>query len=420
MLYKMLLAKYTDKSFDELVNRKCAEHQQMKLHKRLGMSRFPVAGETVFPQVVRPAASGITGKQSASPTLLHFKERSNYSGGLPIGNLNDLQGVKISNLGLNHTIPLYKTPKATFILPKKNTVETTTEDLIFPVSRGTNTASFPEENRLALLKKETGTNPESEMEELEYFSEAELKRLRAKTRQTQTEENPVVENEANMYFEEAKKDFENIQNDISANGSNPQNLRLLEDAIKRAEQGERAYRERVAYESGLHFGKSEADDELTKLVKKMKKLENTQRAVQYQAEENIAEAKLMGMTQKAKYINTASFDNLFNNLQKELKSKDKRPPMALSTFLTKPKDEKLSILLGMLGELTDDADYQTLWYLAEDPEGFNENWVNLSPEPITEPSAVVEKETEADEEAVIDEVLDELLVDAEKIQEKLS
>jgi hypothetical protein len=370
----MLLSKYTDKSFDELVSRKCAEHQQMKLHKRLGVSRFPVAPETIHSQVTRPAASGIDGKQSASPALLSIKERPNYSGGLPIGNLNDLQGVTISNLGLNHTIPLYKAPKATFIAPKKNTVET----------------KFPES-------------------ELEYFN---LKRLNKN-------ENPAVANEANMYFEEAKKDFENIQNDISANGFNPQNSQRLEDAIKRAEEGERAYRERVAYESGLHFGRGEADDELMSLVKKMKKLENTQRALQYQAEENVAEAKLMGMIGKTQFVNTASFDNLFVNLKTELNNKNKRPPVALSSFYTKPKEEKLAILMKMLGELTDDADYQTLWYLAENPEDFSENWINISPI-FSEPAPVSEPEIVDNDEAVIDEVVDELIDDAEKIAEKLS
>ena len=86
----MLLAKYADKSFDDLVNRKCAEHSQMKLHRRLGISRFPVAKESIYPQTSRPASSGILGLRSPAPSVINIKERPNYSGGMPIENLNEI------------------------------------------------------------------------------------------------------------------------------------------------------------------------------------------------------------------------------------------------------------------------------------------------------------------------------------------
>ena len=114
----MLLAKYADKSFDDLVNRKCAEHSQMKLHRRLGISRFPVAKESIYPQTSRPASSGILGLRSPAPSVINIKERPNYSGGMPIENLNE---ITISQVGINRVIPLYQTPTATFIIPRTST-----------------------------------------------------------------------------------------------------------------------------------------------------------------------------------------------------------------------------------------------------------------------------------------------------------
>ncbi len=396
----MLSAKYADKSFDDLVNRKCAEHSQMKLHKRLGVSRFPVAKETIYPQVERPSASGITGMQSVAPAVLHIKERPNYSGGMPIGNLNDLQGKTISQVGINHTIPLYKPAKATFIIPKKN-VESSTEDLMFPVSRGTNTAiGMPEENRLALLKKNTGTNPESELEDLEYFSEAELKRLRAKSRQTQTEENPAVENEANMYYQEALKDFKEITEDMSANGTNPENSRRLNDAIKR---NERAYRERVAYESGLHFGRAEADDDLAKLVKQMKDLSR----IGEREKEMRYEALLKGLPI------TTTIKELYFTIKDGLdKAGHKTGMKGQSAFNKLSRDEKIDYLLEQLTLLYDEPTYELLYLISQDPnyiESGNESESGSGSEPLVL--------GEPDDENVIDEVVNDLIEDQVRIDE---
>lgn len=411
----MLLAKYADKSFDDLVNRKCAEHLQMKLHKRLGVSQFPVAKETIYPQTSRPSASGILGLRSPAPAVINIKERPNYSGGMPIGNLNDLQGKTISQVGINRVIPLnFGTPRATFIIPTTST-ETSTEDLIFPVSRGTNTAIQAEENQLALLRKNTGTNPQSELEDLEYFSEAELKRLRGKSMQTQTEENPETENEANMFYQEALKEYRDITEDMSVNGTNPENSRRLTDLIERNERlvKDRKFDIDMAYRSGQAFGEAFAEEELKGLLKNMRDLKifgEREKEMRY-------EALLKGLP-----VST-TIKQMYFTIQDELKVFNIKI-IKQSPFNKMNPAEKIDYLLEELSFIYDDPTYELLYSIAGDPKIIKSNdRAEYETEreqkergQMGEPSGYESEEInemlqQIDDENVIDEVVEDLIQD---------
>ena len=146
----MLSAKYTEKSFDALVNKRCKEHQLQKLHSRIGTSHLPIAQESIFPQTARPPASGKEGEKSKSVKILNIRESPLYTGGLMTGK------EPISAMNINFNVPLYFQMKATNIIPKKksSSIETSTEDLFWKVAKG---------SQVKPDMIETGTAPNEEL-----------------------------------------------------------------------------------------------------------------------------------------------------------------------------------------------------------------------------------------------------------------
>ena len=309
----MLSAKYTDKSFDDLVNKRCKEHQLQKLHSRIGTSHLPIAQKSIFPQTARPPASGKEGEKSKSVKILNIRESPLYTGGLMTGK------EPISAMNINFNVPLYFQMKATNIIPKKksSSIETSTEDLFWKVAKG---------SQVKPDMIETGTAPN---EELVY-------------------QNIQEENENNIFIEEAKAQIKDISDRITAGDTNRRLLDLLDETKRELE-----YRQKASYEAGEYFGRAQNEEELQEITHKVNLLQIDIRRIE-------EEKDFYNIITNTK----VKLQNLYEIIIDKIPKNERKDLLPKTSFKKIEKEDMVDEIAKAMGVLSkENVDYSTILYL---------------------------------------------------------